>query len=240
MAQKQKLFDVFFDTLEEVSLPLAVVFAILYFLDRGKFYLYLAIFLLFMVGLVVLARWLKSRRSKELENWHGDKEILGKLRRLHPDEFEEYVADLYGRLGYKTEVVGGAYDGGVDVIATRDGIKHYIQCKKYITRQVGVAEMREFYGTLADHLSKGKGIFITTNIFTTEAEKFAEGKPIELLDGDHLLKLIKSSSKTVIGGLPQEKNCPACGGQLILRRGKFGEFFGCSNYPKCRHTERVK
>ena len=27
--------------------------------------------------------------------------------------------------------------------------------------------------------------------------------------------------------------CPRCGGKLILRKGKYGEFYGCSNYPKC-------
>lgn len=30
--------------------------------------------------------------------------------------------------------------------------------------------------------------------------------------------------------------CPKCGGTLILRKGKYGEFYGCSNYPKCKYT----
>lgn len=28
--------------------------------------------------------------------------------------------------------------------------------------------------------------------------------------------------------------CPDCGGSLVLRKGKFGNFYGCSNYPKCK------
>lgn len=32
--------------------------------------------------------------------------------------------------------------------------------------------------------------------------------------------------------------CPECGGKLILRNGKYGNFYGCSNYPKCRFTTR--
>jgi len=28
--------------------------------------------------------------------------------------------------------------------------------------------------------------------------------------------------------------CPKCGGELIIRKGKYGDFKGCSNYPKCR------
>ena len=30
--------------------------------------------------------------------------------------------------------------------------------------------------------------------------------------------------------------CPRCGGKLVTRKGKYGEFKGCSNYPKCRFT----
>lgn len=28
--------------------------------------------------------------------------------------------------------------------------------------------------------------------------------------------------------------CPRCGGKLVLRNGKYGEFWGCSNYPECK------
>ena len=30
--------------------------------------------------------------------------------------------------------------------------------------------------------------------------------------------------------------CPQCGGRLVFRHGRYGSFFGCSNYPKCRFT----
>lgn len=33
--------------------------------------------------------------------------------------------------------------------------------------------------------------------------------------------------------------CPRCGGQLLKRKGKFGEFFGCCNYPRCRFTKNI-
>ncbi len=32
----------------------------------------------------------------------------------------------------------------------------------------------------------------------------------------------------------QNGKCPRCGGELVLRNGRYGQFFGCSNYPKCR------
>lgn len=30
--------------------------------------------------------------------------------------------------------------------------------------------------------------------------------------------------------------CPRCGGDLILRKGRYGKFLGCSIYPRCRFT----
>lgn len=30
--------------------------------------------------------------------------------------------------------------------------------------------------------------------------------------------------------------CPRCGGKLVLREGRYGRFYGCSNYPKCNYT----
>jgi hypothetical protein len=35
------------------------------------------------------------------------------------------------------------------------------------------------------------------------------------------------------------EKCPRCGGNLVERGGKFGKFYGCSNYPKCRFTKKI-
>ncbi len=34
----------------------------------------------------------------------------------------------------------------------------------------------------------------------------------------------------------RQGKCPRCGGELKLRNGKYGAFYGCANYPKCRFT----
>lgn len=33
--------------------------------------------------------------------------------------------------------------------------------------------------------------------------------------------------------------CPYCKTPLVVRKGKFGEFYGCSNYPKCKFTKKI-
>jgi len=34
-----------------------------------------------------------------------------------------------------------------------------------------------------------------------------------------------------------EMKCPKCNGILILRIGRFGQFWGCSNFPNCHFTK---
>lgn len=33
--------------------------------------------------------------------------------------------------------------------------------------------------------------------------------------------------------------CPNCGGKLVLREGKYGQFYGCTNYPKCKFRKNI-
>jgi len=34
--------------------------------------------------------------------------------------------------------------------------------------------------------------------------------------------------------------CPICNATLVLRNGKYGKFYGCSNYPKCKYTKKIE
>lgn len=46
--------------------------------------------------------------------------------------------------------------------------------------------------------------------------------------------------KKVQEDLKEEHICPYCKIPLVLRKGKYGDFYGCNNYPKCRHTQKYK
>jgi len=37
-----------------------------------------------------------------------------------------------------------------------------------------------------------------------------------------------------------EKICPKCGAPLLIRLGKFGRFYACSRFPKCKYTESLE
>lgn len=33
--------------------------------------------------------------------------------------------------------------------------------------------------------------------------------------------------------------CPECGAKMILRNGKFGEFYGCTKFPGCKGSRNL-
>jgi transposase-like protein len=37
----------------------------------------------------------------------------------------------------------------------------------------------------------------------------------------------------------QQKKCPQCGASIVLRKGKYGSFLGCSAFPKCKFTSNI-
>jgi len=51
-------------------------------------------------------------------------------------------------------------------------------------------------------------------------------------------KLLKEAKLALLYKDKIVKSCPKCNSYLIIRKGKFGKFLGCLNYPKCKYTEK--
>lgn len=37
-----------------------------------------------------------------------------------------------------------------------------------------------------------------------------------------------------------DETCPDCGGELAIRKGRYGEFIACLNFPKCKYSRNLK
>jgi len=196
MPRRKTLLDEVLDILFRISILYVIALFFIWFSNKALFFRLLLWGLAFLAIFIIIVLLIKRSKIHKQSQWRTDRELLSWLRELKPWEFERYMAELFTKLGYKTIVTGGGYDRGVDVVAEKDGLKHYIQCKKYITSTVGPGELRDFYGAIADHLAQAKSYFITTNKFTLEAERFAEDKPIELIDGNKLIRYIRLSEKS--------------------------------------------
>ena len=44
---------------------------------------------------------------------------------------------------------------------------------------------------------------------------------------------------TFVMTVRDDEKCPECGHELIIKRGRFGEFIACTGYPECRYTRKI-
>jgi|GEM_PF-4955064 len=115
------------------------------------------------------------------------------LQTIDPLEFERLVSELLSRMGYITQLTKSSHDGGIDVIAMNPqplvGGKVVVQCKRY-SGTVGSPIVRDLYGVVHSEQAS-KGVLITTSDFSPDAYSFAEGKPVELINGSKLTELLR-------------------------------------------------
>jgi restriction system protein len=113
------------------------------------------------------------------------------LLELKPKEFEAFVQNLFTKMGFDTQLFQASGDGGVDCIAYDPhpitGGKFIIQAKLY-NKTVDPTHVRDLWGTV-QHEGATKGILITTSGYGPDSFKFANGKPLNLIDGHGLLAL---------------------------------------------------
>ena len=201
------------------------------------------------------ASWkIRQQRTAFLQQ-HLDIDWLNKLTW---QDFERQVGEVYRQRGYEVEEVGGGgADGGVDLWLRRDGATAIVQCKRWKTYKVGVKPVRELFGVMMAERA-GRAIFITSGVYTDEALRFAEGKPLELVDGAQLAEMLRQfqsslrqalapstiptsrpGQPTPVSSAPARPKCPRCGNDMVLRRANTGqragrEFWGCSMYSKTK------
>jgi restriction system protein len=95
-------------------------------------------------------------------------------------------------MGLETRQTQASRDGGVDCVAYDSrpifGGKVVIQAKRY-KNTVGVSAVRVLFGTMQNE-GATKGILVTTSGYGKASYEFANGKPLELIDGSGLLYLL--------------------------------------------------
>lgn len=112
-------------------------------------------------------------------------------------DFENLIRELFEKEfsvnGGEVKITQASRDGGVDAVAFDPdpirGGKIVIQAKRY-TNVVGVSAVRDLYGTVMNE-GATKGILVTTSSYGNDAYKFANGKPLTLLNGANLLYLLE-------------------------------------------------
>jgi restriction endonuclease Mrr len=105
------------------------------------------------------------------------------LLALSSRQFEELIAEIWSRLGYKVELTLRTRDGGRDVVAVKKAeaeVRYLIECKHYDPQnKVGVQFVRALYGVRNDEKAT-KAFLATTSKFTRDALVFFDRHRWEL------------------------------------------------------------
>jgi len=266
---KSSLFDLFVLLPWWISAGLAIV---VYFFGPGVAAMFLenssalgpvvSFFQIFFPILLAAASLLSLIRSWKTNRNLEVQEDIESLKRLHWKDLEDLLGEVYRRQGYGVkEQLGGGADGGVDLVLHANGAATLVQCKRWTEKAVPVQTVRELYGVMTAEKAQA-GILATTTTFTSEARRFAAGKPIELVDGPELLRLVRSVQEETAretsertrkeepgslqggDGEAAGRVCPSCGSAMVLRTARKGvnagnQFWGCSAFPKCRQTAEI-
>lgn len=139
--------------------------------------------------------------SLSLKKYQQVQQIINKnfsaysdIENLTPREFEEFVAKIYELKGFKVEVTPPSNDGGKDIIAIKDGIKTFIECKYYSkNNSLGRPALQKLIGALEDPI-KNKAVVVNTGKFTKSAIEYAKLKNIETINFKQLKEIIKEIS----------------------------------------------
>ncbi len=101
---------------------------------------------------------------------------------------------------------------------------------KYIKANnvVGLWGVRRWLNTI------GKPATLSSEQIDAAAKEIQNLKDSNTVTAKEHVQEIRQMKADVENGI-----CPRCGGKLVLRHGKYGDFYGCSNYPECKFTKKL-
>ena len=149
-----------------LGLVASIFFLIVLFLG-GSFYLWLA-----------YKQRMRQKALRALQISHIDT--------MKGEEFEKYVAELLRFQGYRTRMTPRSGDYGVDIVASKDGIKTAVQIKRY-SKKLDQKPIREAVtGMAVRQYGCTKAMVVTNSTFTKAAEFLAYESSCELVDREKL------------------------------------------------------
>lgn len=145
-------------------------------------------------------------------------------------------------MGYKARTTSKTNDYGADIVLNKNGSTIVVQAKRWDSK-VGIEAVQQIIGAKGYYKANTCKV-VTNNYFTANAKNLAVSSNVELWDRTKLLEIMsKSNGSNIAKDITKEvnlnKRCPKCGSELIMKNGKYGDFLGCINYPKCKYTRNI-
>lgn len=129
------------------------------------------------------------------------------------------------------------YATTMDIIKKR-GYANLVE-KKFIPTDTGFEitdKLQEFFSHLIN-------VEYTANM-ETDLDKIAEGNENHIKVLKEFYEAFEPAVKNAFTEMPKKEaektgeDCPNCGSPMVIRKGKYGEFAACSNYPNCKYIKQ--
>ena len=125
----------------------------------------------------------------------------------------------------------------IDTLKTRNYVN--VEDKKFVPTDIGIEttdKLQEFFSDIIN-------VEYTANM-ETDLDEIADNKMdnVKVLQEfwDKFEVLVKNAFDNMEKKPAQEtgEKCPECGNPLVIRKGRYGEFVACSNYPECKYIKK--
>lgn len=111
---------------------------------------------------------------------------ISQIDTMKGEEFEKYVAELFRFQGYRVQMTPRSGDYGVDLVASKDGVKTAVQIKRY-NKKLDQKPIREAVtGMAVRQYGCTKAMVVTNSTFTKAAMFLAAESGCELVDRERL------------------------------------------------------
>ena len=127
----------------------------------------------------------------------------------------------------------------IDTIKSRDYV--VLEDKKFKPTKIGIEttdKLQEFFSDIINtDYTRG---------MEEDLDSVADGKLVWNSVLQKFYDLFEPRVKNAFSDMekngPEEtgEKCPECGNSLVVRKGRFGEFVACSNYPECKYIKKEK
>jgi restriction system protein len=108
--------------------------------------------------------------------------------------FEQFLATLFRRLGYRVETTRYQGDYGADLIVLKDRMKTAVQAKRW-SKRVGVKAVQEAVAAKG-YYGCDRALVVANRAFTDQARRLARANKVELWDREVLVnKLVAARAK---------------------------------------------
>lgn len=109
------------------------------------------------------------------------------------------------------------------------------ECSLKVTSEKPVIYIRDLKETILAHTEKKFSAEELPMIEKKIKKANVNGLLSKISHNRQVKEKIQSDDEKIKNGI-----CPKCGGNLVERKGKYGGFLGCSNYPECRFTHKIQ